>query len=697
MRYYDIGIDIGGTFTDLVCRRPGEAALSTKIMSTRKDPSAAVLRAITYMIENWGVKPEEIGHFLHGTTVATNAVLERNGAKLGLLTTEGFRDVLEIGRQLRHQLYGIILAPHTPVFLAPGKQRKEIGGRMDANGVEIAPLDEAAVRAAVEALVADGVEAIAVCYLFSFLNPTHELRTREIIHQIAPHMPVSLACEVDPVFREYERTVVTAFDGYMKPIIARYMTQIEEGLGRAGVAAPLQVMQARGGLAISTVARQRPVRLFMSGPAAGVIGGVSVGRTAGVGDLITVDIGGTSCDIALIQDGRPVIRPEGIIDGFTVRVPMVDVNAIGSGGGSLAWIDCAGGLRVGPQSAGSDPGPAAYGKGGDKPTVTDASLLLGYLNPEYFAAGSVELDVERSRAAIAEVVAGPLGLGIEEAALGIHRVVNAQMVEGIRLVSVRQGIDPRRFALVPLGGAGPLHATALAGELGVSKVIVPRRPGVLSASGLLSAPIEHEVSAGFPTPLKALDFDKLRAALAELDAQCAELMSHERLDGAPTQVSYFADMWYQGQSYFLEVPLSLDEPDLRAALAKGFRKAHDRVYGYAFDAPMGVVNVRSVHASFREESFDEDAYAPEAGDPLKGERLVRIDGIEGPVPARVYERDRMPVGMTFEGPAIVEQADTTTLVGLDWRGEMDSAGLLVLTTIAAAPAASEASADAVPA
>lgn len=675
---YDIGIDIGGTFTDVVCRRPGEPMRTTKIMSTRQDPSEAVMRAVRYMVEHWDLAPADVGHFLHGTTVATNAVLERKGARLGLLTTAGFKDVLEIGRQMRHALYGIILEPETPIFLAPGKRRKEIPERVGAKGEVVTPLDEAAVRRAVRELLDDGVQAIAVCYLFSFQNPAHEQRTREIIAEEAPEVMVSISSEVDPAFREYERTVVTGFDAYMKPVIDRYMEQLEGGLQRTGIASPLQVMQSRGGLSISAVARRRPVRLFMSGPAAGVIGGTIVGKMAGSQDLITVDIGGTSCDIALVAGGRPVIRPEGRIDGYTVRVPMVDVNAIGSGGGSIAWLDAGGGLRVGPESAGADPGPAAYGKGGENPTVTDASLVLGYLDPGYFAGGSVALDVERSRAALLEKVAEPLGLGLEEAALGIHRVVNAQMVEGIRLVSIRQGLDPRRFTLVALGGGGPIHATALAGELGITRVVIPRYPGVLSAAGLLAAPIEHEVSAAFPTPLADLALPHLRAALAELDAQCNALMAHEGVDGGSVRITYYADMWYLGQSYHLEVPIRLDDPEPLARLYSEFLEVHDRVYGYASEAPAGIVNLRSIHAALGSDSLGEGPYLAGGGSPLKGERRIRVAAAPGGVPAKVYDRAKLPVGFRFEGPAIVEQADTTTVIEPGWRGEVLADGNLVL-------------------
>ena len=675
---YDIGIDIGGTFTDVVCRRPGRPMLTTKIMSTRQNPNEAVMQALRYMVENWSIAPEDVGHFLHGTTVATNAVLERKGARLGLLTTAGFKDVLEIGRQMRQALYGIILEPETPIFLATGKYRKEIPERIGSAGEEVAPLDEAAVRAAVRELVEAGVQAVAVCYLFSFQNPAHELRTREIIADEFPDLMVSISCEVDPAFREYERTVVTAFDAYIKPVIDRYMEQIEGGLETAGIGSPLQVMQSRGGLSISAVARKRPVRLFMSGPAAGVIGGTIVGKMAGDQDLITVDIGGTSCDIALVDGGRPVIRPEGRIDGYTVRVPMVDVNAIGSGGGSIAWLDAGGGLRVGPESAGADPGPAAYGKGGDNPTVTDASLVLGYLNPSSFAGGTVGLDIARARDAVREKVAKPLGLGLEEAALGIHRVVNTQLVEGIRLVSIRQGLDPRRFTLVALGGGGPVHATVLARELKIDRVVIPRNPGVLSAAGLLAAPIEHEVSMAFPTPLEHLALGRLREALGSLDRQCAALMAHEGVSDEEVTITYFADMWYLGQSYHLEVQIRLDDPDPLGRLYADFLKVHDRVYGYASEAPAGIVNLRSIHATAAKGSLGEGAYLSGGGDVKKGERNIRVAAEPDGVAATIYDRANMTVGLRFAGPAIVEQADTTTIVEPGWSGEVAPDGNLVL-------------------
>ena len=675
----DIGVDIGGTFTDIVCRRAGEPMRTLKIPTTRGDPSQAVLNAITHLSNDLNVAPTDIARFLHGTTIATNAVLERKGAKIGLITSAGFKDILEIGYQLRQDLHRILLEPVTPVFLAPGAQRKEVPEQVSAQGEVIVSLNENAVRQAASELVADGAQAIAVCYLFSFLHPAHEQRTRELIEADHPDIAVSLSCEVDPTFREYERTVVTAFDAYMKPVVSRYLERLETGLAAAHVTAPLQIMQSRGGLAGTSVARKRPVRLFLSGPAAGVIGGAIVGRASGHRDLITIDVGGTSSDIAVVERGEPVIRSQGTIAGFPVRVPMVDVNAIGAGGGSIAWLDGAGGLRVGPHSAGSEPGPACYGRGGNEATVTDASVVLGWLDPAYFAGGSVALDPALARAAIEQRVARSLGLSVEDAALGIHRVVNAQMVEGIRLVSIRRGLDPRRFTLVALGGAGPIHATVLAAELRIGSVLIPRHPGVLSAAGLLAAPIEHEVVTAFPRPLANLAISDVRRVMDELDSQCARLMAEEAIDRRQVSIQYSADVWYIGQSYHLEVPLTVNAPEPLATLYRDFLSLHDRIYGHATEQPAAIVNVRTVHRAGGSDRLDEGDYRPTEANPRKPSRMIRVAGTRTPVLATILHRAAMPAGLTFAGPAIVEQDDTTTLVEPGWSGTVLENGNLLLT------------------
>ncbi len=674
---YEVGVDIGGTFTDVVCRSDRGVMRLVKIPTTRANPSAGVLHAVQYMAKTWNVPPEQISRFVHGTTVATNAVLERKGAIIGLITTQGFRDTLEIGRQNRHSVYSVMLKPETPVFLVPGALRREVPERMTAAGEMLVPLDEAAVRREVDDLVAQGVKAIAVSFLFSYLNPVHERRVADIIREMYPQLMVSLSCEVDPAFREYERTCITAFDAYLKPVIDRYLENMETDLESNQVGSSLQIMQSRGGVASSSIARRRPVRLFLSGPAAGVIGGSMAGNSAGCEDIITIDIGGTSADIALVSRGKPLIAAEGMLDGYAVRVPMVDVNAIGAGGGSIAWLDGAKSLRVGPASAGSEPGPACYGRGGEQPTVTDASIVLGYVDPAYFAGGSLQLQPELSRHAIADRVASPLGLTVEQAALGIHRVVNANMAEGIRFVSVKRGIDPRRFSLVPLGGGGPVHATALARELGMRRVIVPLYPGVLSASGLLAAPVEHEAATAFHDPLDQASATDLVREFAALDRQCGELMQIEGIAPADVEVQYFADVCYVGQSFHLEIPLQLDD-DVIARVRKDFYAAHDRIYGHSAEGPVQFVNLRSVHQAQASVVAD-SAYEPEAGDPRKGARPILTEKSGGFVEAQVYERRRIKPGVTFYGPAIVEQADTTTVIEPGWRAEVDGRGNLVLT------------------
>ncbi|MDP7546593.1 MAG: hydantoinase/oxoprolinase family protein, partial [Alphaproteobacteria bacterium] len=622
----EIGVDIGGTFTDVVCRRPGRPSQILKLPTTRDDPGQAVLAAVRRLDEMGALQGGQVSRFVHGSTVATNAVLERQGARLGLLTTQGFRDVLEIGRQFRQALYEVCLTPETPGFLAPRALRGEVAERIDAKGQVVTPLDEAALLQATDDLVARGVQAIAIVFLFAFLNPAHERRAAALLRQRHPGIAISISSEVDPAFREYERTAVTAFDAYIKPIVVGYLDRLQNGLAQAGVAAPLQIMQSRGGLAGATVARERPVRLFLSGPAAGVMGACKIGAQDGVADLISMDIGGTTCDIALIEGGAPTIRTEGAIDGYPVRVSMIDINPIGAGGGSIAWLDGAGGLRVGPRSAGAEPGPACYGKGGEAATVTDASLVLGYLDPGYFAAGSVALREDLARAAIGDGIAKPLGLTEVEAALGIHRVLNSQMAEGIRAITVRRGHDPRGFALVALGGAGPLHAIALAEELGIRRILVPPHPGVLSAQGLLDARVEHEVTMAFGHALAALTPAELAQAYQGIDDQARSLMLREGLEPDACTQRHYADVCFVGQSHYLGVPVDLTAQDPIAEIYETFLETHDRINGHRFEAPARIVNLRTVHSTPSPEVANDPAQ-PAAGEKLeKARRIVHLPG-----------------------------------------------------------------------
>jgi N-methylhydantoinase A/oxoprolinase/acetone carboxylase beta subunit len=671
-----IGVDVGGTFTDFACVLGNGEHLAFKVPSTPSDPSAAVITGLRALINDHGIPANRISEFAHGTTVATNAVLERRGAMVGLLTTEGFRDVLEIGRQMRRQMYSVRLEPQTPVFLAPGRRRVGVAERIGPDGSVLRALDETSVIRAVEQVLAEGATSIAVALLFSFTNPAHERRVREIIASRWPDLPISLSSEIDPVFREYERTVVTAFDAYIKPTVDAYLANLAGALVENGVEAPLRVMQSRGGLAGAPIARRRPVRLFLSGPAGGVIGALGEGEANGFQDLITVDIGGTSCDIALINGAKPLVRQEGIIDGFTVRVPMVDVNAIGAGGGSIAWIDGAGGLKVGPHSAGSDPGPACYGRGGAQATVTDASVTLGLIDPGYFAGGSLALDPVRARAAIKGRIADPLSISVEAAALGIHKVLTAQMAEGIRLVSIKQGFDPRDFALLGLGGGGPLHACALAEELSMTRVLVPRHPGVLSAAGLLAAPVEHEVSSSFSRALEGLVLEDVKAGLAALDAGAASLIADEGLVNTEIKITYSADLCYVGQGYHLEVPLDLEAGEPLAVLYRDFLVLHDRVYGHSVEGPTRIVNLRTVHRAQVDPIPPDHSVA--GGEPRKATRKVLATDAGAAVDAGVYDRARMAPGFSVEGPAIVEQDDTTTWIPPGWRGTVEDTLLLSL-------------------
>ena len=713
-----VGVDVGGTFTDVVCVREGRPPVVFKVPSTSADPGDAALAAVERLAEEEGIEPGSIAQVAHGTTVATNAVLERKGGRLGIIATEGFRDTLEIGRQMRREMYEVRLDPQTPVFLAPRAMRLGVRERVGPRGEILEPLDEASVRTSLERLVAMGAECIAVCLLFSFVNPKHERRVREIAREEYPELEISLSSEVDPAFREYERTAVTAFDAYIKPTVRRYLTDLGTRLEDAGVRAPLQVMQSRGGLASAELARSRPVRLFLSGPAAGVIGGQATGAAAGQEDLITLDVGGTSSDIALVSGAKPLLRAEGLIDGFPVRVPMVDVNAIGAGGGSIAWLDDAGGLRVGPHSAASDPGPACYARGGREPTVTDASVVLGYLDPAKFAGGAIALDPDRAVGAIRDRIAAPLGLDVEAAAAGIHQVVNAQMAEGIRLVSVRQGFDPREFTMIAMGGAGPVHACALAADLGIARVVVPRHPGVLSAAGLLAAPLEHEVSVAYAEPFAGLSIVPVRRIVADLDAAGRKLMEREGLASHEIEILHFADVCHVGQGYFLEVPFDPHADDGLERLYADFLATHDRVHGHAVEAPARFVNIRAVHrqrmpdaaaapsgaglsggaaagvgsrgtdaATSRNSGMGSDgsAVAADGADGTSREpvsagtrRMVRFPDEPGGVETRIVARDSLVAGDTLRGPAIVEQDDTTTLVPPDWTAAAGDGGIMTL-------------------
>ena len=671
-----IAIDIGGTFTDVVASGP-RGISAVKVPSNRASPVAAVEEGIGAIAAATGIDRATVSRFVHGTTVATNAVLTARGARLGLLATAGFEDVIEIGRQKRSRMYDLFQPPETPVFLAPRRRRVGIAERIAPDGRIVQALDEEGVRRAVVHLLEQHqIEALAVVYLFSFRNPKHERRTSEIVADIAPGMPVSLSSDIDPVFREYERTCVTAFDAYVRPVMSRYVARLAGGLANAGIHAPVEMMQSRGAVASATRILERPVVSLLSGPAAGALGGAVAGSRAGHADCITLDMGGTSTDIAVIQGGKLVATREGRIGGYPLRVQMVDVHTIGAGGGSIARLDDGGALKVGPDSAEADPGPACYGRGGAAPTVTDASLVLGMLHPASFA-GGIRLECGRAEAAL-DPIADKLGTR-QRAAQGILKVCNEAMAEAIRSVTIRRGIDPRGFALVALGGAGPVHAGRVAQALGILRVIVPPRPGVLAAEGLLHAPVEEERHSTFFRPAVAAAAPDLRHALDDLAAQARSKLTES--GACSTEYTrYAADMRYSGQSYELEVSVDASETDLVAGAVQRFHEAHRITYGRAQETePVEFVTLRAV-AGRASESPSLEAAAPTSRGTLKpGNRLVSFSSDAAPTETLVFARASLPVGWHVTGPAIIEQADTTTVVYPGQECDAHASGALILT------------------
>jgi N-methylhydantoinase A len=677
-----LAVDIGGTFTDLcaLVERDGRSRLVwTKEPSTRHDPIEAVLRGTARLVREVGHAPAAVTRFLHGTTVATNAVLERTGARLGVLMTEGFEDTLELGRQDRADMYRLDPEPETPGFLAPGRQRRGVVERIGADGAVVVPLDEGRLLAAVDDLVhGQGVEALAVCYLFAFVNPVHERRTRELVQAHHPAVAVSLSHEVDPVFREYERACLTAFDAYLRPVMSRYLGALGGALRGLGVTGEILTMQSRGGLASTARAVERPLTTLLSGPAAGVIGALHVAGRAGFRDCITLDMGGTSADIALVTDGKPVTTTWGRIERYPLRTPMVDVNTIGAGGGSIAWLDPAGGLHVGPRSAGAEPGPACYGRGGTDATVTDASLVLGYLDPERFA-GGVRIDPDAAWRAI-ERLAGPLGLTVPEVAHGMHRIVNARMADETRLVSVRRGWDPRRFTLVLFGGGGPVNGWAVAEDLGIRRLLVPFAPGALSAFGLLVARVESDEAVTVKVAAARADAEAMEHAYRRLESAGLARMVRDGLPPEDVVCRRSADMRYIGQSYELEVPMPapLDAGAVRAAAA-AFHRVHEQVYGHASpEAAVEFVNLRTVHACALP-PVDETLAAGSgaAGRPASSRRCY-FPQTGGFVDTRVLERLELSPGHALAGPAVVHQPDSTTVVPPGYECRVDARGNLVL-------------------
>jgi len=666
-----VAVDIGGTFTDVTLQDAATGrAWTAKTPSTPRDPSEAFVIGVGIALDAAGRRAEETGRVLHGTTVATNLILEGRTAPTALLTTAGFRHVLEIGRAdlpRRDNLWAWI-KPKRPV---PPSLVFEAGGRIAADGSELAPLDEEAVRAAARAARAAGVAAIAVCFLHAFANPAQERRALAILAEEAPGLALTCSVDVFPVVREYERSMATVLNAAVMPAVSTYIARLETRLAEAGIIAPLLLMKSNGGVAGAEAIRRAPAQTALSGPAAGVVGARAVAAAAGIGDLITVDIGGTSADICLIAKGEIGLTQTGRVGPWPLPLPMVDMVTIGAGGGSLARIGADGALTVGPQSAGAEPGPACYGRGGTEATVTDAHVVLGHL-PLSLLGGRMALDAARAEEAVARIAA-PLGLAPDAAARGILAIADNNMVGAIRVVSVERGHDPRDFTLVPFGGAGPLHGCALAELLGIRRVLVPPAPGVLCAQGLLAADLKAEFTRSVATALDGADAARIEAAFATLEAEAAAWFDLEQVAPADRRTRRVALMRYEEQGHELAIPWQ--DP---AALGAAFAAAHRGLYGFDLPGvPVEIVTLRVEAAGLLPAPAPSP---PEGGDAAGAEvarQVVLLPG--GPMEAPVLNRALLGPGARFAGPAIVTQLDATTLVGAGWTAAMHASGALLLT------------------
>jgi N-methylhydantoinase A len=658
---------------------------TAKVPSTPRDPALAFVEGIRRILSAEGVPREAVVAVFHGTTVATNALLQRKLGRTGLLTTEGFRDVIEIRRHVRGpgRIYDLSFRPPEP--LVPRPWRLEVRERLAADGAVVTPLDEDDALAKVRALLAEGVESIAVVFLHAWQSGEHEARVRALVEKEAPGCWVSLSSEISPELREYERASTTVVNAALQPVVASYVASLEARLRAERLNAPLRIMQSNGGLRPAERAAARPVHLVVSGPAAGVVGGREIGRQSGFERVITMDMGGTSCDLGLVE-GEPRLTPMKEVDGNPIRVPSFDLHVIGAGGGSIAWIDEGGALRVGPQSAGADPGPACYGRGGVEPTVTDANLVLGRLNPAYFLGGAMTVDVAAARAAIEARIARPFGLDVEAAAEGILRVVNAVMAENVKVVSVRQGHDPRDFALVAFGGAGPTHAAALLDELQVAAVLVPPTPGTLSAAGLLATDVRHDHVRTHLAALDAASPGEIEGAFADLEAQARSELHQEGIDAEHIVLARWAEMRYRGQGYEVAVPAGapggLAGAGGLAALAVRFHEVHERLYAHRLDgSAVELVALRLTALGRLPRSAVPAAPAGErapSAEALKGRRRVHFEEAGGWVECPLYARSALRAGNRIAGPAIIEQMDTTTVLFPAQTAEVDSTGTLVV-------------------
>jgi N-methylhydantoinase A len=689
MKTYLLACDIGGTFTDIILQGAGQVH-TLKISSTPDDYSRAILTAIREIRETLGVEPGSIHAVVHATTVATNTILEHKGAKTALITTDGFRDVLEMRRLRIPVMYDLQYDKPTP--LVPRRSRYELTERLDARGDVQTPLDETQARTIADRLVAEGVEAVAICFLHSYVNGEHEQRMAQIVRDAFNRkVYLSVSSEILPEIREYERTSTAVVNAYIGPVIEHYVNSLSAQLTSAGVNGPLHIMQSNGGTMSAVAAANKPAFLVESGPAAGVIACAKIARTAGLNNVISFDMGGTTAKAAIIEDGEPARTTEYEVGaginvssklvkggGYAIKLPFIDISEIGAGGGSIVSVDASGSIKVGPRSAGAMPGPACYGLGGTEPTFTDAAVVLGYVNPDYLVGGKVKIDSRNSIAALESRIATPLGLSLPEAAHGVYSIAIATMTRAVKAVSTYRGRDPRDFDLIAFGGNGPVVAVAIARELQMRRVLIPPSPGVLSAAGLLFSNIEHTQQRSVVRATTELNAEELKDSFESLECHVRDEMRKEGIAESSVSVRRLADLRYAGQAFELSVPVA-DKVDL-AALEAAFHAEHKRTYGHSSEGDsVEVINIRAIaSAAPRENQNFADGLRHASHIPRKGLlRKAYFGRHDGLFDTPVIGRAELGRGWV-QGPVIVEEFDATTVIPPGARAQLDSNGNILI-------------------
>lgn len=680
---YMIGVDVGGTFTDFSVSDTSSGDLfHFKHSSTPDDPSRSIVSGIVHILESNNIDPRDVEYLAHGTTVATNALIEKKGARIGVITTKGFKDLMEIGNQKRPSLYDLL--KEKPQDLIPVGLKCEVEERILHDGSVKIPLNEQDVRHIAAYLKSKDVYAIAVCTLFSFINPSHERRIKEILLEEIPGVYVSISSDIVSEFREYSRMSTTVLNAYLGPVMKKYVENFQRCIKDAGINAAPYITQSNGSIISITETVECPIKTAVSGPSAGVVGAIYIGKQAGIDNIITFDMGGTSADISLIEHGKARVSHERIVEGYPARIPMIDIITVGAGGGSIAAIDEGGALKVGPKSAGAMPGPACYMRGGENPTVTDANIVLGKLNQRRILGGKMEVDLDLAKKALEENISQKSALSTEDAAAGIISVVNSNMIRAIRVVSVERGYDVREFTLMAFGGAGPLHACEVAKDLGINRVLLPPAPGTLCSLGLLMADTRFDISRSHMMIADRENLPHIREIFGSLQAEGSGMLTEEGIAENKREYIFSIDCRYERQNY--EIPIQVftgkSDEEMLGELIESFHKEHERSYGYCDRgkelqlvnfrvSAVGIIDKPDIKA----QAITDNVTAPK---PVE-RRNVRFEGRGQYVNTNVYQRTDIPCGCTISGPAIIEQMDSTSVIPPGWNAYHDQYGNFIVT------------------